>query len=332
MRILRNVFGIVLLLAPLTFATPVDAAAVPVPSARTVAPNAPTQAGGTTLDHAAPPGDNYALAEFRLWYPDEVATLRGVALLVPGSNGDARDAVGDEAWQAFARRHGFALLGLHVTDKPHELGFVEAYVDVSRGSGQALLDALAAFAERSGHAELAQASWVSWGMSAGGQFNYELAVWKPERTIAFILNKGGIYYTAMAPPAAQRVPGLLFIGETDLAFRNDIIRGLFSMNRRAGALWALVEEPGVGHAVNRSQDLAMMFFDDVIPLRLPDAADADGSAELRPLDPATGYYGYLDSWSFEPVAEAERPRVPVAWLPTERIAIAWQKVRRGEPF
>lgn len=329
MRRVRDVLFVVLLLMPLTA---LHSAAVPVDSGRTIAPPARAQAGGTTLDHVAPPGDNYALAEFRLWYPEEVAMLRGVALLVPGSNGDARDVVGDEAWQAFARRHGFALLGLHVTDKPHELGFVEEYVDVSRGSGQALLDALAAFAERSRHAELAQAPWVSWGMSAGGQFNYELAAWKPERTIAFILNKGGIYYTAMAPPAAQRVPGLLFIGETDLAFRNDIIRGLFSMNRRAGALWALVEEPGVGHAVNRSHDLAMMFFDDVIPLRLPDAAAADGSVELRPLDPATGFYGYLDSWSFEPVAEAERPRVPVAWLPTERIAIAWQKVRRGEPF
>lgn len=292
----------------------------------------PQATATATLDYAAPPGANYEVAEFRLWWPDEVATLRGVVLLVPGSNGDARDATEEPVWRDLARRHRFALLGLHITDKPHELGFVEDYVDVRKGSGQAMLDALATLAGRSGHPELAQAPWVSWGMSAGGQFNYELAAWKPERTIAFILNKGGIYYTALAPPAAQRVPGLLFVGETDLAFRNDIIRGIFAVNRRAGALWALVEEPGVGHAVNRSQDLAVMFFDDVIPLRLPPTAAPDGTVELRPLDPGAGYYGYLDTWRFEPVAEAENPRVPVAWLPSERIAAAWQKVRRGEPF
>lgn len=106
-----------------------------------------------------------------------------------------------------------------------------------------------------------------------------------------------------------------------------------SPSGRAGALWGLVEEPGVGHAVNRSRDLAIMFFDDVIPLRLPPTAATDGAtAELQPLDPDSGYYGHLDTWRFEPVAEAEVPRVPVAWLPTERIATAWQKVRRGQPF
>ena len=298
-------------------------------------PTVPTAADNTvptTLDYAAPPGANYDVAEFRLWYPDDIERLRGVVMLVPGSNGDGRSMTEDPAWRELGERHAFALLGLRITDKRHEQMFVEHYVDVRGGSGQAVLDALAELAGRSGHPELAEAPWVSWGMSAGGQFNYEMAVWKPERTIAFILNKGGIYYSAMAPQAAQQVPGLLFVGETDLAFRNDIIRGIFSMNRRAGALWALVEEPGVGHAVNRSRDLAIMFFDDVIPLRLsPEPASTD-RAELSALDPGSGYYGYLDSWTFEPVAEAESPRVPVSWLPTERIASAWQKVRRGEPF
>lgn len=293
---------------------------------------APSAATAATLDHAAPPGDNYDVAEFRLWYPGDAVTLRGVVMLVPGSNGDGRSMTEQAVWRELAMRHGFALLGLHITDKRHEQMFVESYVDVSEGSGQAVLDALVAFAERSGHAELAAAPWVSWGMSAGGQFNYEMALWKPERTIAFILNKGGIYYNALAEPAAQRVPGLLFVGETDMAFRNDIIRGIFSMNRRAGALWALVEEPGVGHVVNRSQDLAIIFFDELIPMRVPETAADNGSAELRPLDPESGYYGSVATWTFEPAAGAERPRVPVAWLPSERLALAWQKVRTGEPF
>lgn len=292
----------------------------------------PRVAAAATLDYTVPPGANFDLAEFRLWYPDNAGTFRGIVLLVPGSNGDGRPMAEDPVWQAFATRHGFAILACRITDKPHDQMFIEDYVDVAQGTGPAILEAMAALADRSQHPELAEAPWVSWGMSAGGQVSYEMAAWRPERTIAFVLNKGGIYYTAMASQAARRVPGFFFVGETDLAFRTDIIRGIFSVNRRAGALWALIEEPGVGHAVNRSRDLGIMFFDDVIPLRVPAAAAANGRTELRAIDPASGYYGALDQWTFEPVAETEAPRVPMAWLPTERTAVAWQKVRRGEPF
>ena len=77
-----------------------------------------------------------------------------------------------------------------------------------------------------------------WGRSAGGQFNYEFVAWKPERVLAFVVNKGGIYYSALLPKAAREVPGMLFIGGKDLAFRNNTIAGLFAVNRRGGALWA----------------------------------------------------------------------------------------------
>ena len=108
----------------------------------------------------------------------------------------------------------------------------------------------------------------SGGCSAGGQFNYELVAWKPERVLAFVVNKGGIYYTALAPRAARSVPGILFTGEKDLWSRNDTIEGLFAVNRRAGALWALAEEPNAAHVVGRLRETAMVLFEDVLDLRL----------------------------------------------------------------
>ena len=132
----------------------------------------------------------------------------------------------------------------------------------------------ARYAERTKHAELTTAPFLMWGMSAGGQFNYEFVAWKPERVAAFVVNKGGIYYSALLSPAARSVPGILFIGGKDLEFRNHTIAGLFAVNRRAGALWALAEEPGVAHVVGRSRDLAMMFYEDVLPLRLGSPAGA----------------------------------------------------------
>ncbi len=99
-----------------------------------------------TFDEAARPGKNYDKAEFRLWYPDEAASLAATVILVPGSNGDGRSSVDDPVWRAFATKHRLALVGCRFTDKPHEQSFIEEYANVSQGSGQALLDTMAVFA------------------------------------------------------------------------------------------------------------------------------------------------------------------------------------------
>jgi dienelactone hydrolase len=288
-----------------------------------------TTAAAATLDEAAPPGANYDKAEFRLWYPDDLARIRAIVLLVPGSNGDGRGQVDEPFWREFATRHHVALVGCRFTDKQHDQMFIEHYVEVSKGTGQALLDTLGRFATRSNHAELATAPLMLWGMSAGGEFNYEFAAWKPERVVAFIVNKGNVYYTALASQAARNVPGMMFIGEKDLEFRNHTIQGLFAINRRAGALWGLAQEPGIGHEVGRSRDFAGMFFEEMMSLRLPDGV---AGTTLRPLPDKSGYFGDLKTMTFQAVAESKPPTAPAAWLPTEKLARAWQAIVSGKPF
>jgi dienelactone hydrolase len=251
--------------------------------------------------------------------------VRAVLVLVPGSNGDGRPMADEPFWQEFAARERLAIVACRFTDKPHEQGFIEEYVNVSRGSGQAFLDALTAFADRAHVPGIASAPILLWGMSAGGQFNYEFAAWKPERVAAFVVNKGGIYYTALAPKAARDVPGLLFIGEKDLESRKAMISGLAALNRRAGAQWALTEEPGVGHAVARSRDLGAMFFAEVLALR------ARGSS-LTSIDPKAGFIADLKARTFQPAAGAPAQTEGTAWLPTLAIAKAWQAVVTGKPF
>jgi dienelactone hydrolase len=288
-------------------------------------------ASAATLDESAPPGNNYDKAEFRFWYPDAAGPLRAIVVLVPGSNGDGRPQVDDEFWRAFATRLNLGLVGCRFTDKQHEQMFIEHYVNVSKGSGQALLDALASFARRSGHHEVADAPLLLWGMSAGGEFNYEFAAWKPDRVVAFVVNKGNVYYTGLASDAARRVPGLLFTGETDLEYRIQAVNGLFGINRRAGALWALTQEPGVGHAVARSRDLAAMLFEDMIAARLPGASGGEGPG-LKPLDEKRGFFGDLKTAAIQPVGDSKPPSTPTVWLPNERLARAWQAVVTGKPF
>ena len=297
-----------------------------------LAASAAGQVAGT-LSEAAAPGKNYDKAEFRLWYPSDVVRLRAVVVLMPGSNGDGRASVDDPIWQAFAARHNLALLGCRYTDKPHDEAYIEHYVNVSQGSGQALRDTLAAFARRSNHAELETAPLLMWGMSAGGEFNYEFVAWKPERVIAFVVNKGGIYYSALVSRAARSVPGILFVGEKDLAFRTNTIVGLFAVNRRAGALWALAQEPGAGHIVGRSREMAVVFFEDVLPLRLPELASTGGGPPaLRLLNERAGFLGDLNTRTFQKQGDAAVPNYPTAWLATERVARAWVALVSERPF
>jgi dienelactone hydrolase len=275
---------------------------------------APPPALAQGLEEAIPAGANFDRAEFRFWLPKDAGPVRAVVVLVPGSNGDGRPMADDPFWQDFATTQRAALLGCRFTDKPHDQAFIEDYVDVARGSGQTLLDALAAFAERTGHPEVAAAPLLLWGMSAGGQFNYEFVAWKPERVAAFIVNKGGIYYSALLPRAARAVPGLLFAGGADLASRVDTIKGLFAVNRRGGAVWALVVEPGAGHVVGASKALGALLFEEVL-------AGATGP----------GFIGDLQTHGYQPAAAPGTPSTPNAWLLSERLAAAWKAVVHKAP-
>jgi poly(3-hydroxybutyrate) depolymerase len=287
------------------------------------APSPAQPSASGVMDEAARPGANYDKAEFRFWSPRSREHLRAVLVLVPGSNGDGRPAAEDTVWQAFATKNKLAIVACRFTDKPHDQSFIEQYANVSQGSGQALLDAISAFAARSKHPEIARAPLLLWGMSAGGEFNYEFTVWKPERVAAFIVNKGNFYYTALVPPATREVPGMLFVGGKDLEFRTNTIMGLFAVNRRGGALWALAEEPGVGHVVGKSRDVAMVFFEDVLAIRL-----ADGAAGLKPMPAKPAFLGDFKTKSFQPAGETA-PTTPTAWLPTERVARAWREMVRN---
>ena len=255
--------------------------------------------------------------------PPAVERVRAVLVLVPGSNGDGRPMAEDAFWQAFATKHQLAIVACRFTDKPHEQAFLEDYVKVSDGSGQALLDAVTALAAASKHAEIASAPFLMWGMSAGGQVDYEFAAWKPER--AFASSTKAVSITARCCRSPRNVPALLFVGDKDLAFRVDTIAGLFAVNRRAGALWAYVVEPDTAHVVGRSRDLSAMFFEDILAVRL-----TDGGVSAVP--EKTGFIGDLKTATFQPIASIPAPTVPTSWLPTERLARAWQAVVNGTPF
>ena len=224
-----------------------------------------TSTGGEIiLDVDQPSTPTCAIAAFRFWLPAKTIRSRGVLVLVPGSNGDGRPMVLEPFWQDYARCQELALVGCYFKDHPHVNMNIEEYCRAGAGSGGALLNALQQFADQSRHPEVATGPLFLWGHSAGGQFNYEFACWQPAQVRAFVVNKGGYYYTHLAPLATRQVPGIFFIGANDAEFRVASIRGIVAVNQSAGVKWKLVVEPNTGHEVGQTRELAVQFFDKVI--------------------------------------------------------------------
>lgn len=285
------------------------------------------------FNDSIPSGKNFDKACFRLWCPDKYKNIKGIIVLVPGSNGDGRSLVEEIFWQQLAQKHQFGLLGCYFTDKPHDDMNVEAYANAKQGSGQALEDAVKKLAIQSGITLLPTVPLVLWGHSAGGQFNYEFVCWRPQRVLAFVVNKGGFYYTALAPKAAREVPGIIFIGENDFEPRNDILKGIFSINRRAGAFWTLAIEPNAGHEIGQTQNLAGIFFDQIIPIRTQtNTHKLKKSSMLLPLSMDSCYAGSLKSQSFSTMTIGQRAEYSVCFLPDLRFAMAWESFIKKNPF
>lgn len=262
-----------------------------------------------------PKGDRvFAL---KLFVPDDVPKLRAVVVLVPGLDGDGRRMADDPAWQAFAAKNRCAILACSMKGSAGG-----SYYEAGNWSGKALLDGLKDLAKLSHHPELADAPLALWGHSAGGQFNFNFACWKPERTIAFVANKGA-YYGTDVKPAVRKVPGIWFCGEKDTEIRIKNITERYQDGRTRGALWSLVMEPGTGHEVGKSKALGMVFLEDALAARL------DSFDKLKPADPRAGWLGDMESKAVEKNTTSDAGPKSTSWFPGEATAQLWHQVVTG---
>ena len=277
-----------------------------------------TQAVAATCDLQEPTeGDR--VAAFRLYVPDSVRTVRSVIVLVPGLDGDGRGMADDPGWQSLAERTHSGLLGCFFQGKSGG-----SYFLADRWSGPILLEALRNLARISGHPDVEEAPLALWGHSAGGQFNFNFANWKPERTVAFVANKGA-YYGKTISPGVRSVPGLWILGENDTEVRRRNITARYESGRMEGALWALVPEPGEGHGIGRSREIGRMFLEEVL------AARVDVSGRMQAMDPGQGWLGDRTNKTVTPNPGPTAGPAALSWFPGERSARLWVDILEGRP-
>ena len=227
-------------------------------------------------------------AEWRIWIPSDVKTLRGVVVhqhgCGTGSGDGGRTAVYDWHWQALARKHDCALIA--VSYRQGDLA-CELWCDPRNGSAQSFLDALDYFAEVSGRPELTRVPWALWGHSGGGQWVGSMCSLYPKRIAGAWLRSGcpdTVAKTFDELPMnddVRNVPMMLNLGKYEFDF--GIVWGscwpYFGKMRAQGAKIGLIMDPKTHHETGSSRYPAIRFLDDCLTARLPDEA---GSDALRP--------------------------------------------------
>ncbi len=246
----------------------------------------PVLAQGTTYNWDDPNSSRLT----RMWVPQSLSTVRGILIIGNGAGGSSLSETSAVRNQRFAEEHGFAVIGTS------GWGFFSGGTTEISVWNQQLADLAAV----SGHPELVHAPWAPIGLSNGGQMSYGFNFHHPEKTIAFIANKGE-FYTGGFPPsghAGLMTPGILIAGENDTTSRRNSIRNIFTNNRPRPALWAWVEQENTGHS-KLANDLVFPFMAEAIRLRYPanQAPTATSGVTLATLSEQQGWLADNTTWT-----------------------------------
>ena len=263
-----------------------------------------------TFDCSIEPGPDDAVgtAYYRIWIPEKTPELRGIIFRQHGCGQGARklglEHADDIQWQTLAQKHGFALMGSQIWAPEEDCS---TWTMPEDGSANAFLSAIKLFARASGHTELNQIPWCLWGHSGGAIWTLNMAYLYPERIIAAFSRSGGLSpvgssYKRSLPKtpnsnaATLQVPILFCYGEREYNEGNrfyNLIAGVhevFEYGRKHKAPWALAVHPDSEHENSQSRQLAIRYFDKIIPARLPDPAHSENKVQVLKTLPTRKYW------------------------------------------
>lgn len=288
------------------------------------------------------PGELAFAANYTLWVPPGVQTLRGVVVHQHGcGEGSCKSGLTgayDLHWQALARKHHCALLA-PAYEQP-EKGNCQLWCDPRNGSDDAFQQALTDLGGKSGHPELAKVPWALWGHSGGGHWAGAMVLLHPDRVAAAWLRSGVPVVKPIEnrppplaiPDAALEVPVMCNLGTKEgVTVHEGRFAGVwggvdtfFSAMRSKGALIGVAVDPLTSHECGNQRYLAIPWLDACLSARLPDPADGP----LKAMPQTLAYLAPLplgDEAPAVPVPQAafKAPRERSVWLPNEAIAHSW---------
>lgn len=286
-------------------------------------------AGANTHDFALTTQEIFTSGSYSVYVPAGVGPLRGAIIslgggvttsgFVTGGPLEPGNPVLEQSLQSLgaslrtlARTSHVALLGTTIHSLPN-----------SAASDIALFDALSGAAEASGHAELADAPVLTFGLDAGGLESAGLASRSPERTVG-VLVRVPPSVPDITDPSALAVPTFVMLSELDNFTDNASVEATFSANRSRGGLWALAVEPGVEHAeaTAKGNTANVTWIQTALALRLP----ATPGDPLVALDEPSGWLGNQSTLDIAAWADFLGDRTEASWLLNQSAATSWKNL------
>lgn len=299
-------------------------------------------------DASTEPGRLTFAANFTLWIPPGVRTVRGVIVHQHGcGEGSCKSGLTgayDLHWQALARKHQCALLSPSY-EQP-ESAECQLWCDPRNGSDEAFQRALSDLGAQSGHPELARVPWALWGHSGGGFWAGGMVLLHPDRIVAAWLRSGvppiqsadGRPAPYSISEASCQVPVMCNLGVKEgVSDRTNRFAGVwpgveryFKTLRSRGALIGVSIDPLTSHECGNQRYLAIPWLDACLTARLPQRAEA----VLKPMPMASAYLVPINAngtavLSPVPGAKYVGKREEAVWLPNREIAQAWEDYSRN---
>lgn len=290
------------------------------PAAKTPAPTpAPAEAKDTTAWESPPhPTPLLDQAEFKWWASPDEKQLRGVLVVIPGHNGDARNAVDDSDWRSLAETEHFAIVGCRLFQTNAD------YQNESQGKVGAVMNkAISALAAANGHPYLKDPPIALWGMSAGGNTALCYATFYFKRVVAVADIKGtsgpGEYN-----PEKGNIPWLVNVGKTDKADWVSYSLSCYQKGKTHNALWTLALHPTDGHTERGTKPLVVAFLTAAIEKRMGPPTQPETSHSFKHISLQDGWLGDTVTYEIAPYGSFKGKKSEATWLIDENTAKAWQ--------
>jgi len=264
--------------------------------------------------HSAPPSDNYLVARFRVWVPENVTNVKAVLVLLGGFNTDGTQYLDFEEWRTYAEVEGLALCGVHF-----ESDYNGPYYGVAtEGSGAILEEALSLIGARNNVPEIGTLPLLMRGYSAGGIFSYYFSVFNTERVAGFVNIRGRSLQQTSS--VNSEVPGIIFVGEKENIERQEYLKNIVLQKRAEGGLWSYAVEPDANHftETKKPDELTRTFFSSILSKRIN-----SNTNELNVINETSGWLGNSIGTGVVPYEDYGGDSAAFFWLPDENVAQAW---------
>ena len=284
------------------------------------------------------PGQLSFPVNYTVWIPKNVKVLRGVIVHQHGcGEGSCKSGLTgayDLHWQAFAKRHGCALLAPSY-EQPQQAD-CQMWCDPRNGSDAAFQKCLSELGAKSGHPELATVPWALWGHSGGGHWAGGMVLLHPERVAAAWLRSG----VPLLKPNPER-PTIKIHALRDAALQVPVMCNpgtkegvtvkdgrfarvwpanevFFNEVRGKGGLIGVAVDPLTAHECGNQRYFAIPWLDACLTIRLP--KESGDPLKVMPTDSA--WLASPTGFEAIPAAKFDGDPLKAAWLPNEAVARA----------